>query len=394
MSARAVPPPDAALDEWPKFVPIGAAAFVGINLAAAILQRREYWDRPGIPFGYTFAGATLAAAVAFLPYLLDVLAVFTRRQVGLPLPLFPLAVVAGIGYLAFHQVETDFSPFVLVFTAAEVATRAGRRKRLGLWGCLLGVAVVVAGEVLGRFDGSFIWVIGITFGWFGGFMVGELDARKQQLMEAQAGLAEKAASDERGRIAREVHDVIAHSLSVTMLHVTAARMALERGRTSDALDALKAAETQGRNSLNEVRRTVGLLGPEESATAAPMPGVVDLPKLVSDFCAAGLDAALTVNGQLADLSPAAGLNLYRIIQESLTNAVKHAPGAAVLVELDVGEKNVSLRVHNKRTNGMARNVAGLGLRGMAERAALLGGELAIDEHDGWAVSVVAPKPVA
>jgi signal transduction histidine kinase len=389
---------DARLEQqgWPRFVPLGAAAIVATNLVAAVIQRREFWQ-PGVAFGYTLAGASLAAAVAFLPFLLDSVAILIKRPLGLPLVLFPVPVALGVGFLVFHPANTDFAPFVLVFAAAEIATRAANQRLLSLWGWALGIAVMVAADVLGRFDGTFIWVIGITFGWFGGFMVGQLDARKQELEEAQAGLTEKAATDERARIAREVHDVIAHSLSVTMLHVSAARMALERDRTSDALDALKEAETQGRNSLNEVRRTVGLLGPEESATAAPMPGVVDLPKLVADFRAAGLDATMRISADLDDLPATAGLNIYRIVQESLTNAVKHAPGAPVRVELAVNDTQIRLRVHNDAANGGPtgnNSGTGMGLRGMAERAAVLGGELKTDDTDGWTVTVVAPRPVA
>lgn len=383
-------------EDWPPFIPLVCASIVAINLAGAVLQRHMYWSRPGpdIAFGYTLPGVLIAAGVIFLPYLLDAIGVFLRpREIGLPLWLFPVPVAAGVGYLMFHPATTDFAPFVLVFTAAEIAARKRDMPLFGLWGLATGVVAVLSSEVFGPFEGSFIWLMGVTFGWLGGYLVGELDRRKHELELAQAGLAEKAAADERSRIAREVHDVIAHSLSVTMLHVSAARMALERDRTGDALEALAEAERQGRNSLGEVRRTVGLLGPDESSTAAPMPGIADLPKLAADFRTAGLDVMMTVDAE-DGFPAAAGLNVYRIVQEALTNAVKHAPGAPVHVELKVHRDTVHLRVHNPRVNGTAADTSGrgLGLRGMAERAALLGGELETDASDGWTITMTAPRP--
>jgi signal transduction histidine kinase len=382
-------------DHWSPYVPIACAALIAVGLTAAIHQRHPFWGEIDAPFGYTLLAGSLAGAMIFLPFLLDVLAILIPWwHLRLPLLLFPIPVAVGVGYLAFNPVDNDFSAFVLVFTAAEVAARAGERRLIGVSGAIFGCAAMVAADIFGPYQGSFIWVIGISFGYFGGFMVGELDARKRALEEAQAGLAEKAAADERSRIAREVHDVIAHSLSVTMLHVSAARMALQRDRTADALEALEEAEKQGRNSLGEVRRTVGLLGPDESATAAPQPGVLDLPKLASDFRTAGLDVNLKIDAHPDGVPAAAGLNIYRIVQEALTNAVKHAPGAPVDVVLKVGEEQMYIRVHNARINGATRNASGkgLGLRGMAERAALLGGELQTDTSDGWTVTVSAPRP--
>jgi signal transduction histidine kinase len=215
----------------------------------------------------------------------------------------------------------------------------------------------------------------------------------QNLQNAQAGLAEKAATDERSRIARELHDVIAHSMSVTMLHITAARMALERDRASDALDALQEAERQGRASLNDVRRTVGLLGQDDGAVAPPAPGVGDLPKLVGDFRAAGLDVGLHISGEVGEIPAATGLSLYRIVQESLTNIAKHAPGASATVDLDL-TGTIRLVISNTPVNGTPAAPAeggGLGIRGMVERATSLGGQLhAGPAGDGWAVELVAP----
>jgi signal transduction histidine kinase len=384
-------------EHWSPYIPLASAGLMALGLAAAVHQRHPFWDVVDVAFAYTPLGGSLVAAVIFLPFLLDALTVVIPRwKLRLPLWLFPLPIAAGVGYLAFNPVDNDFSAFVLVFTAAEVAARGDANRLVGTLGLLYGCAAMISAQVFGPYEGSLIWVIGIAFGYFGGFMVGELDRRKRALEAAQASLAEKAAADERSRIAREVHDVIAHSLSVTMLHVSAARMALQRGRTEDALEALAEADKQGRNSLGEVRRTVGLLGPDESATAAPMPGLLDIPKLAADFRAAGLDVNVRIDAHPDGIPAPAGLNLYRIVQEALTNAAKHSPGAPVDVLVQIGDDGMHVRVHNARVNGAKPNASGkgLGLRGMAERAALLGGRLDTDDSDGWTVTVEAPVPVS
>jgi signal transduction histidine kinase len=359
---------------------------------AALIERQQQSQPMGRPLLY--------GAIALSPFLLDVLDLVTPFRVRLPLWAFPIPVLVGGALLVSQPTEVDFAPFVFVFVTAEVASRSAEENRrwLGAAVGLASIGIMVATDIWGRYDDSFVWVIGISFGWFGGFLVSSLDTKTHELREAQEGLAEKAATDERQRIAREVHDVIAHSMSVTMLHVTAARMALERGRGPEALEALREAEEQGRRSLSDIRRTVGLLGSEESAAPPPMPTASDLPKLVSDFRSAGLDVTLSMDGGITTLAPAAGLNLYRVVQESLTNVVKHAPGARARVELNVTDDDIRLRIHNGRTNGAPVRPAsgsGHGLRGMIERASMLGGSLATGQDEaGWTVYLEAPRITA
>lgn len=379
------PPTDDAFI-WSRWIPAGTAAIASFAMAVAILQRDSVGSQ---------VWPALYAAIALAPFLLDVVDGFVPFRVGLPLWLFPVPVLVGGALLVANPSEVDFVPFIFVFLAAEVASRASGQLPISLGTVLAANGVMVGLDVLGRFDQSFIWVIGISFGWFGGFLVQTLVQRTTALNRAQAGLAEKSAADERQRIAREIHDVIAHSMSVTMLHVTAARMALERGRSPDALEALHEAEEQGRKSLSDIRRTVGLLGGGDTATEPPMPTATDLPQLVQDFRTAGLDVTLSMDGRVDELPPAAGLNLYRVVQESLTNVTKHAPGAKARVELSVGDTDVSLRVHNGPGNGSTPSAvagSGLGLRGMVERATMLGGSLAADTDErGWTVHLVAPR---
>lgn len=381
-----VPPGLEGEPAWPWWVPILTGAIIHLVVVGAILQRQAQ--------GASTADY-IAAAFIVLPFVLDAVSVFLPFSVSLPLWLFPVPVLAGTAYLVFNPVEVDFAPFPLVFVAAEVASRDWGRRTLGIAVTLAGMAIMLSADVFGSYDDSYVWFVGIGFGWFGGYLVQRMSFTAAELKAAQAGLAENAATEERSRIAREVHDVIAHSMSVTMLHVTAARMALEKGQATEALESLREAETQGRNSLMDIRRTVGLLGPDES-TAAPLPNVTDLPKLVADFQNAGLDVTLSMEGPADELPPGAGLNLYRIVQESLTNASRHAPGAKTSVELNVTDTDIRLRVFNEAGNGSAPPQTaggGRGFRGMAERAVMMNGSLLSGaEADGWLVFLAAPRP--
>jgi signal transduction histidine kinase len=390
--------------EWPTFVPAACAAIISVIMAVAVAQQRM--NR------FSLWGGVLAATVVVLPFVIDAIAAL-RGKNGMPIWVFPFTTALGVSYFMWHPAPIDASPFVLVFMNGELVARSRGRNGIAVVSGVVGIGTVLIAEAFGPWsDGAFIWVAGIAFGWLGGFLIRELDTRTHELEAAQAGLAEKAATEERSRIAREVHDVIAHSLSVTMLHISAARMALQKGdRTQDAVDSLREAEEQGRRSLAEIRRTVGLLGTDGGSAIAPMPTTADIPKLVGDFRDAGLDATLQLDGDIAGLPPATGLNLYRIVQESLTNVAKHAPRAKASVRLLVTPHDIQLRVHNE-TNGRSpvRSDGGIGLRGMAERAEALGGTFhagtgagngagngagdGAGDTEGWTVSVVAPRQPA
>jgi signal transduction histidine kinase len=373
--------------DWPGWLPFGSCAVIVITVAIATVQRFSGPNR--VP-------TLIALGVAAAPFILDVIGYATDLKVGLPLPLFPVPVLIGMTYLTLHPLSADVSTFILVFLSAEMVSRTSERRWLGIASVVASCAVASLPDVAGITHGYSLWVIAIVFASLGGALIQLLTVRTMELRRAQEGLAEKAAADERSRIARELHDVIGHSMSVTMLHVTAARMALEQNDQSAALEALREAEQQGRSSMTDIRRTVGLLGSDGDGNAAPMPSVADLPKLVSDFRAAGLDVAIAVDGDYESIAPAAGLSVFRIVQESLTNAVKYAPGARAHVDLKVNGEEIRLLVHNADGHGASSaDGSGLGIRGMMERASVLGGTLAAGpDGDGWSVLLVAPKSPA
>jgi signal transduction histidine kinase len=374
--------------DWPPWISLVAFAIPLAILIGAVVERRALWP-PRWP--------ALFALIALLPFGVDAL---THRglvpeALRFPPPLFAAVVIGGVTPLSLIKpVGNDVAPFALVMLAGEMASRL--RWTHSLLIAAIPSARIIQLSVQYRAPSYSIWVIALAFAWVAGTWMQMQTVLATRLREAQAGLAENAAADERARIAREVHDVIAHSMSVTMLHLTAARMALERGKSSDALDALREAEAQGRNSLADIRLTVGLLGSDAAQTTPPMPTVTDLPKLVGDFRNAGLEVDLDISGDVAAIAPAAGLNIYRIAQESLTNVSKYAQGSKTTISLDVGDDEIRMRVRNTAGDGTkpAHTGNGLGVRGMIERASALGGSLrAGPESDGWVVSLEAPRVV-
>lgn len=164
-----------------------------------------------------------------------------------------------------------------------------------------------------------------------------------------------------------------------------------QGGDPGVVESLAEAERLGRQSLDDIRRTVGLLQDATAGVAPPLPGADDIPALVEQYRAGGLPVAYDAHGPLASIPPATGLALYRIIQESLANVVKHAPGASVHVALDSGAA-IRLSVRNSLTaHSSATNGSGHGLGGMRERAELLGGRLQARPVGGdWLVECVIP----
>lgn len=325
------------------------------------------------------------AALAALPWLLEL------AGIELPVPAFTAIVLGAVLALVLNPVNGDLAPFFLIFLIVRVGVLRPRAEVIAV--ALASMALAVSLELLGRYTGSFIWVL--AFGMVGASTFAFQTQLRLFAQEraAQAGLGERAAAEERQRIAREIHDVIAHSLAVTMLHLTGARLALRRD-PKEAEAALLEAERLGRESLAEIRRTVGLLAPEGAGTAAPMPTAADIPELVREFEAAGLDVELELTGDPDTLTPATGLALYRVAQESLSNVVRHAPGAPTSMALLIGADVVRLHVRNRLTTApVAANAdGGLGVRGMEERVTLLGGVLrAGADGNGWCVDVELPR---
>jgi signal transduction histidine kinase len=211
----------------------------------------------------------------------------------------------------------------------------------------------------------------------------------ERLHAAQAELAQRARTGERHRIAREMHDLVGHSLTVTLLHLGSARLALD-----DDLDAAKSslaeAEHAARNSLGDVRAAVGLMRTTESPAALPAPTAADVADLVESYRKAGAGIELDIRGDFGTLAPNRSLSAFRIVQESLTNAVRHGDGTPISVRIDILGDRALITARNGAPARPPR-VTGTGITAMRERAGAFGGSVAAGPHgDGWLVEAVIP----
>lgn len=309
-------------------------------------------------------------------------------------------VLASVAWLTTVPATADGAeyvvPLIAAFLAAEITIMLGARA--GVATTLVTVALLVAldpGPTPGSLVTMFVLEVGVGLT-IGVIMRGQMRAlAAEQLSREQE--RERATLAERQRIAREIHDLVAHSLSVTMLHVGGARQALVAGDdgvpdVEDALAALADAEEVGRQAMAEIRRTVSVLATGPTG-GQPLPGAEDIPALVAQVRDAGHPVTFAASGDPATLPAAAGLGLYRVLQESLTNATKHAPGEPVDVHFDVGSVAAHLVVRNRR-RGSAFATDGSGTAGMASRAEQLGGTLLVGPDpraaDQWLVDLSVP----
>jgi signal transduction histidine kinase len=215
--------------------------------------------------------------------------------------------------------------------------------------------------------------------------------RRTRHAEARAGRAEadreqrarEAVADERTRIARELHDVVAHAISVIVLQAKGGRrmLAIEPEQTRQALDTIV---DSGEQALTEMRRLLGMLRRSDDELAmAPLPSLRQLDILAEQVSSAGLPVELRVEGEPVALAPAVDLSAYRIVQEALTNALKHAGPARARVVVRYGARDLELEISDDGRGTATANGGGHGLAGMRERADLFGGEVeGVDRPEG------------
>lgn len=207
-------------------------------------------------------------------------------------------------------------------------------------------------------------------------------------------LRDQAVQDEREHIARELHDVIAHSVSLMGLQAGAARKVLEPGN-EEVSRTLKSIEETGRDTLNELRRMLGVMRkPGEDEALAPQPGLAQLPSLVERQRASGVDVELTLGEGLESLSPGVDLAAFRIVQEALTNSLRHAPASPVVIEIGTHVGEIDLKVSSPEVTQSDSDSAegGHGIVGMNERAALYRGSVTagVVEGEGFVVHATLP----
>jgi signal transduction histidine kinase len=355
----------------------GRARWAAIVVFAAVTAAGASWLNPSAPVAV--AGAVVAVAAA-VPLVLG----------WRPVLAYAAVATAGIAMLG-HGMSSNVGWFTVCLLACWCVLAGRRLEAVAYWA---GTMLLFAAEWLWvRSDpGWGAWLAGVTLATAFSVLIRHDRDLLRQLRLAQAGLAEQARAQERNRIARELHDVIGHTLTVSLLHVQSARLAVEHD-PADAGHALAEAERLGRECLAEVRTAVGMLREDDAADRiSPLPGAGGLPALVEQFRSAGADVTLTVEGDIAGLPATTGLAVYRIAQEALTNAAKHAPGAPTEVRLRVWAGEVTLTADSRAVPGKGASAGpGLGVISMRERAESVGGscEAGPGGH-GWLVRARLP----
>jgi signal transduction histidine kinase len=223
--------------------------------------------------------------------------------------------------------------------------------------------------------------------------VRELQQRAASAEREREQLARIAVHEERASIARELHDIVAHSVSVMLLGVRGARDVL-RTAPDAAEKTLARVERSGEQSLAELRRILALLRePEQTAESHPQPSLAQLDDLVASYRAAGLPVRLELIGEPMPLPSGVELSVYRIVQEALTNTLKYSEPRNVTVTLAFRDARLELEVVDDGTPTPGTATTGQGLIGMRERVALLGGELETGQRKGGGFRVAARLPV-
>ena len=380
------------------------AGLVAVFSLVALVYANRDCDGACRPGGAAAVGLILAQAVPL---------VWRRRH--------PLAVCLVTGMATAAYGLAPYPDLAMPVTAGgvvgmySVAAWGGRRAALVAGGVAAALAVVALS--LPRTDADLVDAAFVSLALAGAWLLGdrarvqralaaELDERAARLKRDQDAEARRAVASERARIARELHDVVAHHVSMMVVQAEAGPVAVERD-PARAAGAFAAIAATGRQALAEMRRLLGVLrgdgGPAPSL--APQPGLADMASLVEQVGRAGLEVELVVEGDRAPLPAGVELSAYRIVQEALTNAVKHAGPGRARVLVRYGERDLELRIRDQGRPAGNRAPApagrppgpgartGQGLVGMRERVSLFGGELEAGPGPDGGFTVAARLPL-
>jgi signal transduction histidine kinase len=328
------------------------------------------------------------------------LALYWRRVAPLAVAAAVFGAVAGESLLGVSLDRPD-SP-LLVALAATYAVAAYRDLRIALAGmaiALAGIWIGVAGQTTNNHSDFAFSAVVVSAGWLVGRgmrgrvrQTAELAERTRQLEEAREAERLAAVAEERRRIARDLHDVIAHSVSVMVVQAGAAEDIFARN-PEGVLEPIRAVQETGRAALVEMRRLLGLLREDGELGLAPQPRLADLDALAEQMRLAGLPVEVELEGNPRPLPIGVDLSVYRIAQEALTNALKHAGPARARLVLRYRESEVELEVVDDGSSS-ANGDGGHGLIGMRERVAVFGGTLEADRLPEGGFRVLARLPVA
>jgi signal transduction histidine kinase len=345
----------------------------GLALACALIYGLITWG--------TLAHQHIAAVMVVAGTLLTAAPIVLARRAPLAaFAFFPAAVAVHAGTVALADLAVLPAAYVLYLSAAN----CGRKTGAGVLACGVVLPFLVPLSTGAHKAGaSMPSALLLVTAWTVGYAVGQRRRYTAQVVRYHAGLAEASAqraardaAEERMRIARELHDVVAHSMS--LITVQAGYGRLVAGTEPDrAAAALGTIEEAGRAALTEMRRLLGVLREEnpEAASLAPAPGLAALPELIGRSGQTGVRVSLFVEGDARDLAPGIDLAAYRIIQEALTNVVRHAGTDSAVVIVTYEPDALALEVTDRGVGGdLSTAAAGHGIAGMRERAAM---------YEGW-----------
>ncbi len=372
--------------------PVAVDAALAVVLAVLALTTYGEFLADAVPAELS-AGSTLLVLAQTLPLAL--------RRVRPDV----VMTVVGVSGVAMPALGYESSPFAIFGILVAVYTMAAQGRRID---SLLVAAFTVVALVIVHFTAGLDLASSATnflaFGvvWMTGETVrarrayaAELEERAAYLEADREQRARRAVADERARIARELHDVVAHEVSVIVVQAGAARRVLAE-QPAEAEAALVAIEKSGRDALDEMRRLLGVLRREgDPAERAPQPGLGRLDGLVAQMADAGLGVEVSIEGEPPPLPPGLDLSAYRIVQEALTNCLKHAgPDARARVRLRFGAEALAIEVADDGRGAAVPGVGGgLGLAGMRERAAMFGGDVQAGPRPGGGYLVAARLPM-
>lgn len=343
----------------------GAATIV--VLATAPIVMRRYW--PVTVLGIILVAGTIGSATGNvaepLSWFTEALALYTagfrisgKRSVFIP----AVAVAAVFADTTLYLITAHGRGSIFNATTIGEATQS----------CLAGV-VIVCGA----------WLTGVA-------------ARQQRVYDAslRAQTTHRAIVDERLRIARELHDIVSHSISVITVEAEVARYVADT-EPAQAHRALASIASTGQNTLRELRHLLGALRtePADPVALSPVPGVANLPTLINDVERAGVGVELRILGEATPLPPGIDLSVYRIVQEGLTNVVKHAVPAQATITLDYQPHEIGIKITDDGQHPSTNSAVGHGLIGMRERVDLYGGTFSAEALPGRGFHVHARIPL-
>jgi signal transduction histidine kinase len=336
---------------------------------------RHHWF-PGIPLA-------LAAVVPL----------FWRRHH--PVAVLALVTALGLVLTLVYDSDVPVAPAVAIYTVAAHVNRRRSAWTSGIAAVLLLAAVgatVSAGQMIP--DAIFFaaaWMFGDSLGARRAY-TRELEEKAERLEREREAEAARAVAEEQARIGRELHDVIAHNLSVIVVQAAAANDVFE-ARPDRAREALREIEATGRGALSELRHLLGAV--RDGADFSPQRGLERLDDLVAQVRTAGLDVSVSVEGDPRPLGAGVDLSAYRVVQEALTNTLKHAQATKANIVLRYTENAFDVQVHDDgRGNGDGGGTGtGTGIIGMRERVTTYGGSLAAGPAPDGGFAVTARFPL-